>query len=79
MLANTVVFLPLLAAVACANADAGGVFGTFADARPAPKYIITVLMDDYGWHNIFYHNNNITSPNLAELADEGVTLDRHYV
>ena len=45
----------------------------------APKYILTVLADDFGYHNIEFHNNNITSPHLSELAAAGVTMERHYV
>lgn len=45
----------------------------------APKYILTILGDDYGWHNIGFHNNNITSPNMDDLAAHGVRLRRHYV
>ena len=45
----------------------------------APKYILTILADDYGWHNIGFHNNNITSPHMDDLAAHGVRLRRHYV
>ena len=40
--------------------------------------IIIVLADDFGWNDIGYHNPEVISPNLDQLAREGVILDRNY-
>ena len=32
-----------------------------------------------GWNDVSWHNPNIHSPVLAQLAREGVTLDQYYV
>ena len=52
------------------------------DAAVALPHIFMLLIDDYGWANIGYHNQNSTeiiTPNLDALAASGVILDRHYV
>ena len=35
--------------------------------------IIIVLADDFGWNDIGYHNPEVISPNLDQLAREGVS------
>jgi arylsulfatase B len=52
-----------------------------ASGAPLPN-LFFLLLDDYGWANIGYHNKNsteIVTPNLDALAAGGVILDRHYV
>ena len=44
-----------------------------------PPNIVFVLADDYGFHDIGYHNDVIKTPNLDELAREGVKLENYYV
>ena len=41
--------------------------------------IIFLLADDLGWNDVSWHNPNIHSPVLAQLAREGVTLEQYYV
>jgi arylsulfatase B len=53
-----------------------------ASAAVALPNIFMLLIDDYGWANIGYHNKNSTeiiTPNLDALAASGVILNRHYV
>ena len=53
---------------------------TFLAASKANQQpnIIIVLADDFGWNDIGYHNPEVISPNLDQLAREGVILDRNY-
>lgn len=44
---------------------------------PRP-HIVLFVIDDMGWSNIGYHNNNSITPNLDREAAQGITLDRHY-
>ena len=55
-----------------------------------PKVIILMLGDDYGYNNVgfshgpsghdFGHGNpEMRTPNLDQLATDGIVLDRHYV
>ena len=51
-------------------------------AAPPHPHIFMLLIDDFGWANIGYHNPNSTevvTPNLDALAASGVILERHYV
>ena len=49
-------------------------------AGPAPKpNIVFIMMDDLGWADLApYGNTYIQTPNLQELADEGVKLSSYY-
>jgi arylsulfatase B len=44
-------------------------------ARPN---IILWLVDDLGWGNVGYNNRNFHTPNMNWMANEGITLTRHY-
>ncbi|MFM1920049.1 MAG: Arylsulfatase [Candidatus Hydrogenedentota bacterium] len=46
--------------------------------QPHPN-IVFILVDDQGWNDIGYHNEEIRTPTLDRLAREGVELDAHYV
>ncbi|XP_076452395.1 arylsulfatase J-like isoform X2 [Babylonia areolata] len=46
------------------------------DSRP---HIVFVLADDYGFHDIGYHDSRIRTPVLDRLAAEGVKLENYYV
>ena len=47
-----------------------------ADKQPN---ILFILADDYGWHDIGYHNSAFKTPVLDKLASDGVKLERYYV
>ena len=50
------------------------------NVRAAPPNIVFILADDYGFHDVGYHNDDvIKTPNLDELASEGVKLENYYV
>lgn len=44
-----------------------------------PPNVIFILSDDQGWNDIGYHNPELRTPHLDQLAREGVELDAHYV
>ena len=41
--------------------------------------IVIILVDDLGWNDVGYHNENVSTPNIDRLAKAGVELDRFYV
>ena len=45
-------------------------------------HIMFVLVDDWGWANVGYHqeipNDEVVSLNMDNLVKEGVELDQHY-
>ncbi|XP_002735557.2 arylsulfatase B-like [Saccoglossus kowalevskii] len=45
----------------------------------SPTHIVFILADDYGFHDIGYHDSIIKTPNLDRLASEGVKLENYYV
>ena len=51
---------------------------TLSETTTQP-HILFVLADDYGWNDIGYHGSEIKTPNLDELAAEGVKLENYYV
>jgi len=63
----------LLAGAVCATL----LFCSRAEAAPPPN-VIFILADDQGWNDIGYHNPELRTPNLDQLAREGVELDAHY-
>lgn len=47
---------------------------------PSPPHILLVVVDDLGWSDIGYNNiTNIRTPNIDQLATEGVILNNYYV
>ncbi len=51
---------------------------TLSESASQP-HILFVLADDYGWNDIGYHGSEIKTPNLDQLAAEGVKLENYYV
>ena len=41
--------------------------------------VLLILADDYGFHDIGYHDSEIKTPVLDELAAQGVKLENYYV
>ena len=52
---------------------------------PSRPHIVHILVDDYGWNEVGYHNRGkggseeVLTPNIDALVDGGLELDRHYV
>ena len=42
-------------------------------------HIVMMLADDYGYNDIGYHNKDIITPNIDNLARQGVILEQSYV
>eukprot|EP01047_Picozoa_sp_COSAG01_P059984 COSAG01_NODE_7285_length_3271_cov_3.212484_1_plen_327_part_00 len=52
---------------------------TAEQAALTKPHIIFMLADDFGWHDIGFHNNSeVKSPTLDALAKSGLQLGRHY-
>lgn len=43
-----------------------------------PPNVVMVIVDDAGWNDIGYHNNDFRTPTLDTLAAEGVKLEGMY-
>lgn len=52
-------------------------FPAFVAARQ--PHIVFILADDFGWHDVGYHNSEIRTPNIDKLSAAGVRLDNYYV
>ena len=48
-------------------------------AVAAPLHILLIVVDDLGWADVGFHNPQIKTPNIDQLASEGVILDNYYV
>lgn len=55
--------------------------GSFARTTEDNKHpnIVIVLADDLGWGDVGYHGSSIKSPNLDNLAETAIRLNRFYV
>ena len=46
---------------------------------PVKPNIVFVLVDDWGFADVGFHNPKVKSPNFDDLAKTGLILNRHYV
>ena len=46
---------------------------------PMQPNVLFILVDDMGFGDIGYNGSEIATPNLDQMAQEGMTLDRNYV
>ncbi|CAC5416714.1 ARSB [Mytilus coruscus] len=42
-------------------------------------HIVLVVSDDQGWNDVSWHNPEVLTPNMDNLAKQGVRLENHYV
>ena len=47
----------------------------FSETRPN---IVIILTDDLGWGDVSYHGGFIPTPNIDQLANDGIELNRFY-
>jgi len=52
-------------------------FVMIAQNRQKPNIII-IVADDLGWGDLGYHGSEIKTPNIDQLAKDGVNLNRYY-
>ena len=50
-----------------------------ARADSARPNIVFIIADDLGWADVAFHGGNAPTPNLDNLAREGLELTQHYV
>ena len=50
-------------------------FSSGADQAPN---IVIIVADDLGFNDVSWHNEMVRTPNLEELARDGVLLEQHY-
>ncbi|MDF3077633.1 MAG: arylsulfatase [Sphingobacteriaceae bacterium] len=50
----------------------------FSFGQTKKPNIIIILADDLGWGDVGYHGSSIKTPNIDQLAGEGVNLTRYY-
>ena len=41
--------------------------------------IVIIMADDLGWADISLHGSEVSTPNIDEMARDGVELNRFYV
>ena len=48
-------------------------------SNPKPPHILLIVANDLGWSDVGFHGSVIKTPNIDNLAREGVILDNYYV
>jgi len=41
--------------------------------------ILVIMADDLGWNDVGFHGSEILTPNIDQLAANGIELDNYYV
>ena len=49
-----------------------------AAAKAPQPHVVYFLVDDMGWSNVGYHNDEPNTPTIDALAEEGAQLERFY-
>merc|ERR1719181_1037687 len=50
-----------------------------SSSRTSRPNLIMVIMDDFGWADVGYHNSSFSTPTMDELAEQGIKLEKYYV
>ncbi|KAH9499685.1 hypothetical protein Btru_074432 [Bulinus truncatus] len=48
-------------------------------AKPPSPHLVFIVIDDLGWNDVGYHNPDIISPTINNLAQSGIILNQSYV
>ncbi|KAH9499681.1 hypothetical protein Btru_074419 [Bulinus truncatus] len=48
-------------------------------AKPPSPHLVFIVIDDLGWNDVGYHNPDIISPTIDNLALSGIILNQSYV
>ncbi|MFP6899916.1 MAG: arylsulfatase, partial [Opitutales bacterium] len=48
-------------------------------AKAKRPHVLLMVSDDMSWNDVGYHGSRVKTPNIDQLAKEGVQLDRFYV
>ena len=68
-----------LLTVSTAPVEAAAVPLASLEAKTAPTYVIHVVIDDLGYHDVQWRNNQTITPTLDRLVAEGVEIPEFYV
>jgi hypothetical protein len=49
------------------------------ETNKPPPHLVMMVIDDLGWSDVGYHGSNFPTPNIDQLASEGVKLEKYYV
>eukprot|EP00041_Stephanoeca_diplocostata_P010545 m.167917 g.167917 ORF g.167917 m.167917 type:complete len:264 (-) comp18195_c0_seq33:3343-4134(-) len=77
--------MAILAKVICAvvlvqGSANGAKYGSFTGSSVPPSpHVVFIAADDMGWNDISFHNPEIISPHLDELAASGIVLTDYHV
>ncbi|XP_064631744.1 uncharacterized protein LOC135490027 [Lineus longissimus] len=52
--------------------------GQLVTQKQQRPHVIFIVADDFGWNDVSWHNRNINTPNLEELANGGIILNSSY-
>ncbi len=52
--------------------------GTLSFAAPTKPNVVLLVSDDQGWGDVGFHGSEISTPNLDQLAKDGLELSRFY-
>ena len=80
MMEGTVFQAALLVSVVSIWAQASA---SLRPQSPSKPHVVFMLVDDWGWANVGYHqttsSNETVTPNIDNLVKVGLQLDQHYV
>ena len=68
------------AVACCRSLFAAGLYVVAARGESSsPANLLVIVADDLGWGDLGFHKSRIATPNLDQLARDGVELQRFYV